>query len=208
MDLELLANRFKINAVQEMLEAEVLTRLTVASCSVVLSRKFSQTTSEHGSRGVWNTSLALARSDFEAFASTKLFVSVPEAVLAVIIASDDLQASCEEAVFLSVAKWMKMDQTATLRGEDLLSRIRFPQMRPAFLNAVSAHLPTSKKLPMLVAEALAMQRMKLGERNKQELLYLDPQCFLPRKQVGHCWVNCSGGCVKRESYYCSDWACN
>ncbi len=183
MDLELLANRFRINAVQEMLEAEVISRLTVASCSVVLSRKLSQTTSEQGSRGVWDASLALARSDFESFASSKLFVSVPEAVLAEILQSNDLQASCEEAVFLAVAKWMKMDQIGTLRGEDLLHWIRFPQMRLAFLNAALAYLPTSEKLPAIVAEAIAMQRMMPVERNKQELQYLSPQCFLPRKQV-------------------------
>ena len=192
MDLELLANRFKINAVQEMLEAEILPRLTVPSCSVVLSRKLSLITSEHGSRGVWDASLAMARSDFEAFSSSKLFVSVPEVVLADILASNDLQASCEEAVFLAVAKWMKADQIGTLRGEDLLSCIRFPQMRPAFLNAVLAHLPTSGKLPVLVAEAIAMQGMMPGERNKQELQHLDRQCLLPRKQVGYDWVNYSG----------------
>jgi hypothetical protein len=184
IDLELLANGLKMNAVQEMLEAEVLSRLTVATCSIALSRKFLQTTREHGSRGVWEASLALARSDFESFACTKLFVSVPEAVLAEILASDDLQASCEEALFLAVTKWMKEDKVGTLRGEDLLSYIRFPQMGPAFLNAALSHLPTSEKLPALVAEAIALQTMLPDERNKLELQHLDPQCILPRKQVG------------------------
>ncbi len=183
LDLELLANLFRINAVQKVLEAEVLLRLTVATCSIVLSRKFSQTTREHGSKGVWEASLALARSDFEMFACTKFFMSVPEAVLAEILASNELQASCEEAVFLAVAKWMKQDQVGKLRGESLLSCVRFPQMSPAFLNAVLAHLPTSEKLTVLVAEAIAVQRMMPGERNKLKLQHLDPLCLLPRKQV-------------------------
>lgn len=185
IDLELLANRFKIHAVQEMLEAAVLTRMTMLTCSIVLSRKLSRSVSEQGSKAVWAASLAMAKSDFELFSCTRYFLSVPEVVLEEIIASEDVQASCEESIFLSVAKWMKVDQLGTLRGEDLLSCIRFPQMRPAFLNAALHHLPTSARLPLLVAEAVAMQRISSEERAKLKKQQLDPRCIHPRKQVGH-----------------------
>jgi hypothetical protein len=167
-----------------MLEAEVLSRLNAATCSIVLSRKLSRTVCEHGSKAVWEASLAIARSDFELFSSSKFFLSVPETVLAEILASDALQASCEEAVFLELAKWMKLGQTGKLRGEGLLSYVRFPQMRPAFLNAVLAHLPKSELLPVLVAEAIAMQKMTPDEQKKYDIQKLDPRCILPREQVG------------------------
>jgi hypothetical protein len=182
LDMEAAARAFQIGPVQAALQAVLLARLTPTNCAAVLARRPGRADDgagdagdvgdcgNHGSGGgggdggaggggggVWGGCVAAARRDWDAFAESKSFLDVPAAALEAVLAADGLCASCEEAVFLDVVRWIRGRAGAgALRGEGLLKHVRFPLMSAGALAAAAGELPGAAGLAGLVAEAEAL----------------------------------------------------
>ena len=184
--LEWVALALDIRPVQQFLQAEALSRLTAATCTVALTRP-PPPGSEAVGGGLRGACLAMARREWDTLAASRSFLDVPAPALAEILAADGLQASCEEVVFLGVARWMRGGDGADkggrgggLREEGLLAHVRLPLMSPACLDAACGHLPEAARLPEMVAEALALRGGGAAGCNQLELRHLQPACLAAR----------------------------
>lgn len=201
LDMELAAGAFRIGPVQRALQAALLARLTPANCALALARMPAPADNGPGDggegggeggdggggEGVWCACVAAARRDWDDFASSKAFLDVPEAALEAVLAGNDLRASCEEAVFLAVVRWITRGGGGggggALRGEGLLTHVRFPLMSAGTLAAAAAELPCGAGLAGLVAEAEALLRLSPEARLRSAQAakrMLRPSCIVPR----------------------------
>ena len=177
--LGLMADRYQVEAVQEVVEEAVLRLLTVESCSRVLAAS-----NWSGLERVEKASRAIALRDFDEFARTAGFMDVGEDVLESLLEHEGLRTETEERVYEGVVRWMKGGEGGAWRGLGLLGKVRFPFMERDYLAALSQEagrdLEDLAGLAGLVEEALWLKGIACDEWGKQVLRHLDRRAVLGR----------------------------
>jgi hypothetical protein len=183
----MMADRYRMEAVLEAVEAELLRRLTVETCAEMLV-----TGAVSGLARVELESRRLALRRFEELSRTDGFLRLGEDTVASLLDSDELATSGEEAVFEAVIRWMRGGDAvaaAGLRGEGLLHRVRFPLMDREYLfETARAALPEAgPSLELRVLEALALKAYPPHRRPGAPLRHLEPAATRPRLASGVPW---------------------
>ena len=206
VELALLADRYEVVAVRDVLEAAAIRSLTVHSCAPLLDTRSSGASLSALSAAA----RAFALQHFEELAVTEGFLGLGEEALASLLEADELHASSEERVFEALVAWMTHPPTPApptlphlppadtaslppdpptpppppppppLRGEALLGAVRFPQMDGAYLARVARGRLLAEALDGLVLEACAVKHVPPEERPALSLRYLRPPALTPR----------------------------
>ena len=198
VEVAMIADRYRMEAVLEAVEGELLRRLTVETCAEMLI-----TGAVSGLSRVEGESRRLALREFEPLSRTDGFFRLSEDLLASLLDSDELIAPGEEVVFEAVVRWMRAaggtgdlrgksdvgggegagGGGGGLRGEGLLRRVRFPLMDWEYLFETARDtLPEAcPALEMMVLEALALKSFPAHRRPGVRLRHLDPAVARPRR---------------------------
>ena len=214
VEVAMIADRYRMEAVLEAVEGELLRRLTVETCAEMLI-----TGAVSGLSRVEGESRRLALREFEPLSRTDGFFRLSEDLLASLLDSDELIAPGEEVVFEAVVRWMRAaggtgdlrgkgdvgggegagGGGGGLRGEGLLRRVRFPLMDWEYLFETARDtLPEAcPALEMMVLEALALKSFPAHRRPGVRLRHLDPAVARPRRAAGVPWGRRSFGGERR-----------
>ena len=185
VDLALLADRFAIEPLRVALEKEAARRITPVECPALLNLAVAADT---GLAILPSAAAALACRRFEAVAATAEFVSLLPAALYSVVDDDHLSTAAEEHVLEAVVCWLRADP-ARLDGPApalLLSAVRFPFIRPEYLEGVAQLLlPEVPLLELMAREALhARASAAIGGCEaglaRPPMSVLSPRALLPR----------------------------
>ena len=203
VELALLADRYEVVAVRDVLEAAAIRSLNIHSCPPLLDTRSSGASLSALSAAV----RSFALRNFEELAGTDEFLALGEEALGSLLEADELNASAEERVFEALIAWMThpaprppatavsppldapaacdapiraSQPPAALRGESLLGAVRFPLMDGAYLARVARGRVAAESLDGLVLEACAVKHVPQEERPSLALRYLRPSSLAPR----------------------------
>jgi WD40 repeat protein len=126
--LGIIADRFQITEVTDVVEEAIIGFLNVGVCAELLSWSNSIGL-KRLEAGAWR----LALEQFEEVARTDAFLKIEEETMGYLLDEDGLVARSEEAIWEALVEWIKADQ-GKLRGHDLIHKIRFPLMSDTYLS--------------------------------------------------------------------------
>jgi hypothetical protein len=114
----MMADRYQVETVQNVVEDTLLSQLSLESCAMTLS-----VSHESGLERPTCASRALALSEFDTFAMSADFMELGEELLGSLLDDDDLDSESEEVAFESVLRWMRQGGTAgAVRGGGLMQQ--------------------------------------------------------------------------------------
>jgi hypothetical protein len=194
--LGIMANRYLMESVQEVVEDFLISRLTMENCWWMLERSSGPGS---GLVRLKCASQELALRRFDEFAETAGFMDVGEEVLGSLVDHDELRTEGEERVYAGVVRWMQEPMESAVRGAGLLRKVRFPYMNGDFLASLMAKASTELVgLDTLVLEARALQKQPRRTWRTLQLQHLDPKTLVARKGSGVWWEDYIEGGERKD----------
>ena len=187
MMLGKLADVLDVQALHERVRQHALKGLNDNTCADTM-----QSAHDAGLAEINEECLAYALKRFDAVAKTDGFLALSEDVLALLLASDRLESSSEEAVYEHVLRWMHYTPGSpspnAIRGTELLRHLRFPLMDGQYL-ALEIHQKTGASLnnqdcallKNLTTEAALWQIVPAESKHLFKLQHLSRAVLQPRR---------------------------
>jgi hypothetical protein len=180
LELGIIADRYQVETVQDVVEKAILSHLTVENCASIVSMSC-----ESGLEKVKCASRELALSEFDAFALSAGFMELGEDLLGTLLDDDALRSKNEESVFEMVVRWMRRGGAdGAVRGVGLLRKIRFPFMAATYLENNTKEQLRVHELDALITEALALKEMDCLPWWCLRLKHLEATALTPRRSGG------------------------